>query len=148
MGKGPRKKKAGLYDQNNFYYCRFNVAHCLHLDVYTTKTISTIVDRENNIDHGCSLYDQNNFYYCRFVCDALGNIAVYTTKTISTIVDRIYVMPFLRRLYDQNNFYYCRSARHSPSVRVYTTKTISTIVDPDFRLAKMLSIRPKQFLLL
>ena len=36
---------AGLYDPNNFYYCRFLEGHAAH-------------DR---------LYDPNNFYYCRLI---------------------------------------------------------------------------------
>ena len=33
--------------------------------VYTTKTISTIVDNKSAASRRCCLYDQNNFYYCR-----------------------------------------------------------------------------------
>ena len=55
--------------------------------VYTTKTISTIVD---------------------YLQQVANLIHVYTTKTISTIVDSEYADAATISLYDQNNFYYCR----------------------------------------
>ena len=96
------------------------------------------------------LYDQNNFYYCRSEWARLGCCLVYTTKTISTIVDRVRPITEEVCLYDQNNFYYCRyDLRGRYELRVYTTKTISTIVDLYSMITlALLSIRPKQFLLL
>ena len=183
----------GLYDQNNFYYCRCSYVAGKDNDVYTTKTISTIVDTGVPFSKWPGLYDQNNFYYCRSATAHVLLSCVYTTKTISTIVDRknwqniptasIRPKQFLLLqimlnalsccigLYDQNNFYYCRyEPKHQFRIGVYTTKTISTIVDSQKRchvplvyttktistivdgnammIACMLSIRPKQFLLL
>ena len=54
-----------LYDPNNFYYCRSHNLYTFSLAVYTTQTISTIVD----------------------VLFVLSSNWVYTTQTISTIVD-------------------------------------------------------------
>ena len=97
--------------------------------VYTTKTISTIVDSD-----GTNIYVRG----------------VYTTKTISTIVDDRQGDCYVRGLYDQNNFYYCRwMGSGKRKSLVYTTKTISTIVDVGVLwMVVLLSIRPKQFLLL
>ena len=76
--------------------------------VYTTKTISTIVDPNWVINVLAGLYDQNNFYYCRLRSANEEVTRVYTTKTISTIVDTSACDALHRSLYDQNNFYYCR----------------------------------------
>ena len=65
--KGGYWELGGLYDQNNFYYCRCRI-------------VDSAMHR---------LYDQNNFYYCRYIRVVIGSQEVYTTKTISTIVDTL-----------------------------------------------------------
>ena len=63
-------------------------SYVFSLFVYTTKTISTIVDCIYiPLCRWKSLYDQNNFYYCRLI---------HLRASISF------------SLYDQNNFYYYR----------------------------------------
>ena len=120
----------GLYDPNNFYYCRYWLMfYCFDI-VYMTQTISTIVDTNpfhsillrlydpNNFYYcryynrkpcyfNC-LYDPNNFYYCRLIDQMNRCFWVYMTQTISTIVDSINSSVKSNRLYDPNNFYYCR----------------------------------------
>ena len=77
----------GLYDPNNFYYCRSAVSRAWERSVYMTQTISTIVDRMPSMLLFASLYDPNNFYYCRLKRLMMLSFHVYMTQTISTIVD-------------------------------------------------------------
>ncbi len=97
--------------------------------VYTTKIISTIVDRIDGVTFVGGLYDKDNFYYCRScqpfsyagrvyttkiistivdVCFVEQFSDVYTTKIISTIVDFLYWFYKIDCLYGKDNFYYCR----------------------------------------